>query len=111
LDYRKIKYMVVRSLGSSSASAFEELGARAAITAGSKTPMAKWALVCGAGGFIGGHLVKRLKRDGLWVRGVGARTISEEDLNDRYHTVCDPRLNAEQAVPAGGGAVSGAIVV
>jgi GDP-D-mannose 3',5'-epimerase len=22
------------------------------------------------GGFIGGHLVKRLKRDGLWVRGV-----------------------------------------
>jgi 3-deoxy-D-arabino-heptulosonate 7-phosphate (DAHP) synthase class II len=32
-------------------------------------------------------------------------------LNDRYHTVCDPRLNAEQAVPAGGGAVSGAIVV
>jgi GDP-D-mannose 3', 5'-epimerase len=32
--------------------------------------MAKCALVCGAGGFIGGHLVKRLKRDGLWVRGV-----------------------------------------
>jgi GDP-D-mannose 3', 5'-epimerase len=30
----------------------------------------KKALVCGAGGFIGGHLVKRLKRDGFWVRGV-----------------------------------------
>ncbi|MGE3304217.1 MAG: NAD-dependent epimerase/dehydratase family protein [Hyphomonadaceae bacterium] len=28
------------------------------------------ALVCGAGGFIGGHLVKRLKREGFWVRGV-----------------------------------------
>lgn len=28
------------------------------------------ALVCGAGGFIGGHLVKKLKRDGFWVRGV-----------------------------------------
>jgi len=28
------------------------------------------ALVCGAGGFIGGHLVKRLKADGFWVRGV-----------------------------------------
>ena len=28
------------------------------------------ALVCGAGGFIGGHLVKRLKREGYWVRGV-----------------------------------------
>jgi len=27
-------------------------------------------LVLGAGGFIGGHLVKRLKRDGHWVRGV-----------------------------------------
>jgi GDP-D-mannose 3',5'-epimerase len=29
----------------------------------------KRALVCGAGGFIGSHLVKRLKMDGLWVRG------------------------------------------
>jgi 3-deoxy-7-phosphoheptulonate synthase len=29
---------------------------------------------------------------------VGARAISEEDLNDRYHTVCDPRLNAEQSL-------------
>jgi 3-deoxy-7-phosphoheptulonate synthase len=28
----------------------------------------------------------------------GARAISETDLNDRYHTVCDPRLNAEQAI-------------
>lgn len=31
---------------------------------------AKKALVCGAGGFIGGHLVKRLKSEGYWVRGV-----------------------------------------
>src|SRR5438128_109549 len=30
----------------------------------------KTALVCGAGGFIGSHLVKRLKREGMWVRGV-----------------------------------------
>ena len=30
----------------------------------------KTALVCGAGGFIGSHLVKRLKQDGFWVRGV-----------------------------------------
>ncbi len=30
----------------------------------------KTALVCGAGGFIGSHLVKRLKREGFWVRGV-----------------------------------------
>jgi GDP-D-mannose 3',5'-epimerase len=30
----------------------------------------KTALVCGAGGFIGGHLVKRLKDEQFWVRGV-----------------------------------------
>jgi len=30
----------------------------------------KTALVCGAGGFIGSHLVKRLKSEGFWVRGV-----------------------------------------
>lgn len=29
----------------------------------------KRALVCGAGGFIGGHLVNRLKAEGYWVRG------------------------------------------
>ena len=33
----------------------------------------KRALVCGAGGFIAGHLVKRLKADGYWVRGVDAK--------------------------------------
>jgi nucleoside-diphosphate-sugar epimerase len=31
------------------------------------------ALVCGAGGFIGGHLVRRLKQEGVWVRGVDIR--------------------------------------
>jgi nucleoside-diphosphate-sugar epimerase len=30
----------------------------------------KYALVCGAGGFIGSHMVKRLKSEGFWVRGV-----------------------------------------
>ncbi len=30
----------------------------------------KKALVCGAGGFIGSHLVKELKQRGYWVRGV-----------------------------------------
>ena len=28
----------------------------------------------------------------------GARAISEGDLSDRYHTFCDPRLNAEQSI-------------
>lgn len=31
---------------------------------------ARRALVCGAGGFIGSHLVRRLKSEGMWVRGV-----------------------------------------
>jgi nucleoside-diphosphate-sugar epimerase len=30
----------------------------------------KKALVLGAGGFIGSHLVNRLRREGFWVRGV-----------------------------------------
>ncbi|WP_128547761.1 NAD-dependent epimerase/dehydratase family protein [Larkinella soli] len=34
----------------------------------------KKALVCGAGGFIGGHLVNRLKSEGYWVRGVDIKT-------------------------------------
>jgi GDP-D-mannose 3', 5'-epimerase len=41
------------------------------------------ALVCGAGGFIGGHLVKRLKSEGFWVRGVDLKSheyaLSEAD--------------------------------
>lgn len=32
--------------------------------------MTKTALVCGAGGFIGSHMVRRLKEEGYWVRGV-----------------------------------------
>jgi 3-deoxy-7-phosphoheptulonate synthase len=30
----------------------------------------------------------------------GARAISETDLRDRYHTYCDPRLNADQSIEA-----------
>jgi nucleoside-diphosphate-sugar epimerase len=41
------------------------------------------ALVCGGGGFIGGHLIKRLKKEGYWVRGVDIKkhefTESEAD--------------------------------
>jgi len=56
--------------------------------------MSKTALVLGAGGFIGGHLVKRLKREGFWVRGVDlkfneyAETQADDfvigDLRDPY---------------------------
>jgi nucleoside-diphosphate-sugar epimerase len=46
--------------------------------------MTKSALVCGAGGFIGGHLVKRLKREGFWVRGVDLKCqeFSETQADD-----------------------------
>lgn len=42
--------------------------------------MSKTAIVCGAGGFIGGHLVKRLKEEGYWVKGVDLKT-NEYDNN------------------------------
>ncbi|GIV22789.1 MAG: NAD-dependent epimerase/dehydratase family protein [Bacteroidia bacterium] len=54
----------------------------------------KTALVCGAGGFIGSHLVKRLKAEGYWVRGVDLKypefspTAADDfvigDLRDPY---------------------------
>jgi nucleoside-diphosphate-sugar epimerase len=46
----------------------------------------KRVVVCGAGGFIGSHLVCRLKAEGFWVRGVDvkypefARTAADEFL-------------------------------
>ena len=42
------------------------------------------ALVCGAGGFIGGHLVKRLKADGYWVRGADlkAHEFADTEADD-----------------------------
>lgn len=59
--------------------------------------MTNSALVCGAGGFIGSHLVKRLKRDGYWVRGVDLKfpEFSDTEADDfvigdlRDQNVCD----------------------
>ncbi len=44
----------------------------------------KSAIVCGAGGFIGSHLVKRLKREGFWVRGVDLKfpRFAETEADD-----------------------------
>jgi GDP-D-mannose 3',5'-epimerase len=41
-------------------------------------------LVCGAGGFIGHHLVRRLKKDGHWVRGCDLKfpRFSGSDADD-----------------------------
>ena len=46
--------------------------------------MTKVALVCGAGGFIGSHLVRRLKREGMWVRAVDLRypEFNETEADD-----------------------------
>jgi nucleoside-diphosphate-sugar epimerase len=43
--------------------------------------MKKNILVCGAGGFIGGHLVHRLKQEGAWVRGVD---LKENEFGNMY---------------------------
>ena len=63
--------------------------------------MKKTALVCGAGGFIGSHLVKHLKKEGFWVRGVDLKnpefspTVADDfvigDLRD--FTVCQRILD------------------
>ena len=63
----------------------------------------KTALVLGAGGFIGSHMVKRLKSEGYWVRGVDlkrpefSKTESDEfiqgDLTDQ--TFCNIVTNIE----------------
>jgi GDP-D-mannose 3',5'-epimerase len=47
--------------------------------------MSKRILVCGAGGFIGGAMMKRLKSEGHWVRGVD---IKEHEYFD-CHSVAD----------------------
>jgi GDP-D-mannose 3', 5'-epimerase len=49
-----------------------------------KSTATKVALVCGAGGFIGHHLVRRLTREGYWVRGADLKfpRFSETDADD-----------------------------
>ena len=44
----------------------------------------KTALVLGAGGFIGSHMVKSLRADGYWVRGVDLKypEFSETEANE-----------------------------
>lgn len=50
----------------------------------SKSGTQRIALVCGAGGFIGHHLVRRLKREGFWVRGADLKypRFSETEADD-----------------------------
>jgi len=51
----------------------------------------KTALVCGAGGFIGSHMVKRLKKEGYWVRGVDLKRPEYSDSEADHFVVGDLR--------------------
>jgi 3-deoxy-7-phosphoheptulonate synthase len=51
----------------------------------------------GEGAYAGGVHLEMTGKNVTECTG-GARAISEADLHDRYHTYCDPRLNAEQAI-------------
>ncbi len=69
----------------------------------------KTALVLGAGGFIGSHLVKRLKEEGYWVRGVDLKrpehwdTVADDfvilDLRDPKNVEAVVRLETYQGFP------------
>lgn len=52
----------------------------------------KKAIVCGAGGFIGSHLVKSLKADGYWVRGVDLKRPEFSPTSADDFMVADLRL-------------------
>jgi len=51
----------------------------------------KKALVCGAGGFIGAHMVKRLKKEGFWVRGVDLKYPPYADTEADDFMIADLR--------------------
>ncbi|GGA83996.1 phospho-2-dehydro-3-deoxyheptonate aldolase [Brucella endophytica] len=51
----------------------------------------------GEGSYPGGIHIEMTGKNVTECTG-GARAISAEDLSDRYHTHCDPRLNADQAL-------------
>jgi nucleoside-diphosphate-sugar epimerase len=53
--------------------------------------MSKRILVIGAGGFIGGHLVTRLKKDGHWVRGVDLKEHEYKKTDADEFVVADMR--------------------
>src|SRR4249920_2903922 len=60
----------------------------------------KRALVCGAGGFIGSHLVNRLKREGFWVRGVDLKypEFSETSADDFIQSDLRDAVVAREAI-------------
>ena len=55
----------------------------------------KTSLVMGAGGFIGHHLVKRLKKEGYWVRGVDLKRPEFESSPADHFVIRDLREQRE----------------
>ena len=66
----------------------------------------KTALVCGAGGFIGSHMVRRLKSEGYWVRGVDIKrpeyspTLADEFILCLLYTSPSPRDISGSRMPS-----------
>jgi GDP-D-mannose 3',5'-epimerase len=57
--------------------------------------MKRTALVCGAGGFIGSHLVERLKNEGFWVRGVDVKAPEFERSAADEFVIADLREQSD----------------
>jgi len=66
----------------------------------------KKALVCGAGGFIAGHLVKKLKKSGYWVRGVDIKKqeVSTSQADEFLTLDLREEENCRKALALGNGA-------
>ncbi len=60
----------------------------------------KKALVCGAGGFIGSHLVTRLKKEGYWVRGADLKypEFSKTNADDFLQVDLRDLVNCKNAL-------------
>jgi len=65
----------------------------------------KRALICGAGGFIGSHLVKKLKEEGYWVRGVDLKPpeFSKTAADDFLLLDLREKKNCERSLEIGRG--------
>jgi len=65
----------------------------------------KKALVCGAGGFIGTHLVRQLKKEGYWVRGVDIKKpdFSKTEADEFLLLDLSIKENCQKALKITGG--------
>lgn len=65
----------------------------------------KTALICGAGGFIGTHLARKLKSEGYWVRGVDLKKpdFSKSVADEFLILDLRERKNCEKALKVAGG--------